>query len=45
MNDALEIRIREIDAAREARVIDMAARLLAAGRSVDYIRDALAMVR
>lgn len=45
MNEALENRIRELDAAREQRAIDLAARLLAAGRSVEYIRDVLALVR
>lgn len=45
MNESLEIRIRELDAAREQRAIDIAARLLAAGKSVAYIRDVLALVR
>lgn len=45
MNEALETRIRELDVAREQRAIDLAAKLLAAGRSVNYIRDTLALVR
>lgn len=44
MNDALETRIRALDTAREQRAIDLAARLLAAGKSVAYIRDVLALV-